>query len=177
MLVELTAFQGSVILACIARFRPQTHLKKRPWNRRDPFCRKGITVADIISFENKLQGVETQKADDSRRKKVFAVQRILQCSRCALKCEKCSTQIDTMPGTNSSGPKIPYRFCEECSEEYRDYIKKLQGGGDAACYWRNDAWMKTWRHWIDYQHAKDQYQRSREFRQLLEELKQNRWDE
>jgi hypothetical protein len=141
------------------------------------FLRKGITVADIISFENKLQGVETQKAGDSRRRKVLAVQRFLQCSRCALKCEKCGTPIDTMPDTNSSGPKIPYRFCDECTEEYCDYIQKLQGGGDPACYWRNEAWIKAWQHWINYQHSKDQYQRSKEFRQLLEELKQSRWDE
>lgn len=55
-----------------------------------------------------------------------------------------------------------------------DYIDALRGNGDASLYWHNDAWMKVWGTWIEHQGAVDSYLKSKEFEQLLNELKTDR---
>ena len=77
------------------------------------------------------------------------------------------------PGEKTERPKLPYKFCEACEDEYLDYIERLQGRGDPDCYWHNDAWLDSWRKWIDYQGSVDHYVKSKEFLRLLQEFKQS----
>ena len=77
----------------------------------------------------------------------------------------------TGPRFRNSGS--PYSFCDSCSEEYIEYIDTLKGKKDEALYWHNDAWMKVWSTWIEHQGAVDSYLKSKEFEQLLNELKPN----
>jgi len=72
---------------------------------------------------------------------------------------------------------VPYRFCENCLEEYLDYIERLKGRGNPDYYWHNEAWLKVWQGWIGYQNAIDQYMKTRAFTKLLKELQQTRIDE
>jgi hypothetical protein len=112
-----------------------------------------------------------------KKRKILAVQKVFQCMQCAFKCEKCGTQIqpDESRTQRPIGDlRVPYRFCESCAEEYIDYIERLKGRGDSEYYWHNDIWLELWRKWIDYQGAIDSYLKSKEFRQLLEELKDTR---
>ena len=131
-------------------------------------------MADIISIDNKLQLSKEKKAELVRKRKISAVQKVFQCTHCTFKCEKCGTQM-SMDGEGTGSikkdPRIPYRFCEGCSEEYVDYIERLKGGGDPDIYWHNEAWLQLWRAWIDYQSAMDRYLKSKEFLQLMKELK------
>ena len=132
-------------------------------------------MADIISIQTKLKHAQQKQADTNRKRKILAVQKIFQCTQCAMKCEKCGTQIshDAHLSQGRSGKRhIPYRFCESCTEEYIDYIERMQGGGDPDCYWHNEDWLAVWKTWIDYQSAKDRYVKSKGFARLLEELKQ-----
>lgn len=131
-------------------------------------------MTNIISIENKRHLSERKKQAILKKRKVLAVQKLLQCTRCSLKCEKCGTQIsDAQLRRDQSGlgATVPYRFCEGCSEEYGDYIDRLKGGGNSEWYWHNDAWLEGWRLWIDYQGATDRYIKSKEFKLLLEELR------
>ena len=134
-------------------------------------------MADIISLDKKLDLAKDKKAALIRRRKVLAVQKVFQCTHCSLKCEKCGTQIEHDP---SAGEKyrrnlsVPYNFCKGCSEEYLEYIERLKGQGDSECYWHNDAWIDAWTNWIAYQSSVDSYIKSKEFKQLLDELKQTR---
>ena len=131
-------------------------------------------MADIISIDNKLQLSKDKKAELVRRRKIAAVQKVFQCTHCTFKCEKCGTQMN-MDGEGDEivkkKPRIPYRFCESCLEEYIDYVERLKGGGDPDSYWHNEAWLQLWRAWIDYQSAMDSYLKSKEFIQLMKELK------
>jgi len=68
--------------------------------------------------------------------------------------------------------RVPYLFCESCADEYVEYIERLKGKDDPNCYWRNEIWLELWKRWIDYQGTVDRYIRSKEFKQLVEELKQ-----
>jgi len=130
-------------------------------------------VADIISLDDKLETSREKKASLRRRQKAVAVRRVVQCSNCSFKCEKCGTPIEPRPGEKTERPKPPYKFCEACEDEYLDYIERLQGRGDPDCYWHNDAWVDSWRKWIDYQGSVDHYVKSKEFLRLLQEFKQS----
>jgi hypothetical protein len=137
----------------------------------------GCPVANIISFEDKKDLAEKKEAAVIRRRKVLAVQKVFQCTHCAFKCEKCGTQIERdTSGAAAQKRKlnVPYNFCEACSDEYVQYIERLKGAGDPDCYWHNEAWIDAWGKWIDYQSSVDRYLKSKEFIQLLNELKQNR---
>lgn len=69
----------------------------------------------------------------------------------------------------ASDPTVPYRFCENCAVDYKDYIAMLQGKNESGCDWHNDQWLAVWRNWIDYQGAVDSFRKSKEFRKLLNE--------
>jgi hypothetical protein len=130
-------------------------------------------VADIISLNDKLQRAEEKRAAGERQRKIRAVQKVLQCSRCALKCEKCGFQLDCdRQAPPSAQPGHPYHLCESCGEEYQAYLRCLRNDGAPACYWHNAAWLATWKHWLDYQRAKQDYINSPEFVRLIEELRQ-----
>ncbi len=136
-------------------------------------------MANIIELDKKLKHTKEKKAEIIRKRKILAVQKIFQCMHCAFKCEKCGTQIqpdEHHQQRSISDLRVPYRFCESCAEEYIDFIERLKGRGDSEYYWHNDIWLEMWRKWIDYQGAIDTYLKSKEFRQLLEELKDTRPD-
>ena len=138
-----------------------------------PRSGKRCPVADIISLDDKLETSREKKASLRRRQKAVTVRRVVQCSNCSFKCEKCGTPIEPRPGEKTERPKPPYKFCEACEDEYLDYIERLQGRGDPDCYWHNDAWIDSWRKWIDYQGSVDHYVKSKEFLRLLQEFKQS----
>ena len=127
-------------------------------------------VAEIISLDDKIELSREKKATLRRRQKAVAVRRVVQCTSCSLKCEKCGTQVEPRAGAAEERQNLPYHFCEACDDEYRDYIERLQGRGDADCYWHNDAWMKVWESWLEHQRWLDQYRQSKEFLQLLQEV-------
>jgi len=136
-------------------------------------------VANIIRFDNKLQHSKEKKAASITKRKLLAVQKVFQCTHCAFKCEKCGTQInpeERSQESETSKVRVPYRFCDSCSEEYIDYIERLSGKGNPECYWHNEFWLESWRKWIDYQGVIDSYLKSKEFVQLLQELKETRSD-
>jgi len=134
-------------------------------------------VADVISIDKKIQLSKEKKTELVRMRKLLAVKKVFQCTHCSFKCEKCGTQISMdqqREGNADHNLRIPYRFCESCSEEYIDFIERLKGAGDPDCFWHNDDWAAAWKKWIDYQGAIDRYTKSKEFLQLLKELKQTR---
>jgi Pyruvate/2-oxoacid:ferredoxin oxidoreductase delta subunit len=134
-------------------------------------------LADIISIDKKLDLAKDKKAALIRRRKVVTVQKVFQCTHCALKCEKCGIHIEQDPevgAKHSRNLRVPYNFCQACSEEYIEYIDLLQGRGDSDCYWHNEAWIDAWTKWIEYQSSVDRYKKSKEFKKLLDELKQTK---
>lgn len=130
-------------------------------------------MAEIIPIDKKRLLSDKEKAARIRKQKIQAVRRVFQCTHCRIKCEKCGTQIDGKQFKNDgviNKLRVPYRFCQSCSEEYVDYVERLKGQGDSDCYWHNEALMNSWRAWIDYRGALDQHTKSKEFLQLLRDL-------
>jgi hypothetical protein len=130
-------------------------------------------MENIISLDKKRQLAQEQQDTLVRKRKLLAVRKIFRCTHCASKCEKCGVQVTTENQPQAPGFRIPYHFCDTCSQEYLDYIEALQGKRDTAVYWHNDTWMKVWATWIEHQGAIDSYLKSKEFERLLEELKPN----
>lgn len=137
-------------------------------------------MANVISIDKKLKLSGDRKQQILRKRKVLAVRQMLQCTRCAVKCERCGANISQSQQhktLNMTSGHLPYRFCENCCDEYLDYIERLKGKGDTDCYWHNADWLEGWRLWIDYQATIDRYVKSKEFKQLIEEFKQFQHDE
>ena len=131
-------------------------------------------MADIISICDKLAQVRDRASASRDKHKRLAARQMYQCAACAAVCERCSTAISGGCGCENDkhrDRRIPYRFCEDCAEEFVDYIERLQGRGDAALYWRDETWMEVWSTWINYRAALDRHFRSKAFARLLEELK------
>ena len=134
-----------------------------------------VAVANIISLDDRLKLSRDKKTALIQKRKVLAVKKVLQCTQCAFKCEKCGTQIGVDHPRQkpvARDLRVPYRLCESCAEEYIDYIDRLQGRGDPDCYWHNDSWISAWKRWVDFKSASDRYLKSKEFNQLLHEFKQ-----
>ncbi len=152
-------------------------MQRRSWTFYEAVNFIRFAVANIIQLEDKLQHTKEKKAEIIRKRKILAVQKVFQCTHCAFKCEKCGTQINPDQKGKVKAPsdlRVPYRFCESCSEEYVDYIERLTGKGDPKYFWHNEDWLEVWSKWIDYQSVIDRYLKSKEFRQLLEELKETK---
>ncbi len=49
----------------------------------------------------------------------------------------------------------------------------MEEGGQSPYYWHNQAWMKLWQKWLDYQQALKEYGESPEFLDLVREVE---WD-
>jgi len=126
-------------------------------------------MAEIIEFGKKVQDLKSIKDTGLRQRKIEALRKIFQCTRCMMKCAKCGTQLDT-EGNESHKYATPYAFCRNCHEEYEEYRGKLEGKATSRYYWHNDQWMKVWESWLDHQKWLDQYRQSKEFLQLLEEV-------
>lgn len=133
-------------------------------------------MAEIISIGDKRLLSDKEKAERVKKRKIHAVQQVIQCTHCRIKCEKCGIHVDAAERDEIGAEKllrVPYRFCFSCSEEYIDYIERLKGGGDSDCYWHNAVWMKSWQAWIEYKSALDQHTKSKEFLRLLKDLEES----
>jgi hypothetical protein len=127
-------------------------------------------MSKVIDIEGRLREEQKKKAKADRAKKMEAVRKIIQCTRCMARCAKCSVQFDTQemykryPG--------PYRLCAGCQEEYEEFLRLKEGGGNPY-YWQNREWMAIWQSWLDYQEALKAYGESPEFIELVREME---WD-
>ncbi len=131
-------------------------------------------MADIISICDKLAQAKNKQAGPRDKRKRLAVQQMYQCAGCAAVCERCSAPVAAdcnCEAGQGHGRHIPYRFCDDCAEEFVDYIERLQGRGDKNLYWRNEAWMEVWATWINHRAALDRHFRSEGFARLLKDLK------
>lgn len=132
-------------------------------------------MADVIAIDKKIQHKAVERAALTRRRKILAVRKVFHCTHCASKCEKCGTQIgvpQTQTETAADKAAVPYNFCDSCTEEYLDYMDRLKGGGNPDYYWHNETWQAIWKNWIAYQASVADYLKSKEFYQLLQELRQ-----
>ncbi|MFZ2448781.1 MAG: hypothetical protein WAW37_20655 [Syntrophobacteraceae bacterium] len=125
-------------------------------------------MADILEFGKKADDVKLERETVLRQRKIEALRKIFQCTRCMLKCSKCGAQTEGQE--ESAKFASPYTFCPSCREEYEEYRQRVAGGRGSLCYWHNSGWMKVWESWLEHQKSLDEYRQSKEFLQLLDEV-------
>lgn len=127
-------------------------------------------MAEIIEFDKKCQDLKTSRDSVLKQRKIEALKKIFQCTRCMLKCAKCGTQLESEM-QDSSKYASPYTFCRNCFDEYQEYQERIEKhGASPKYYWHNETWMKVWESWLEHQKWLDQYRHSKEFLQLLQEV-------
>ena len=75
---------------------------------------------------------------------------------------------DRSHDTDSSGQE--YTFCDNCREEFEDFISSSKGKKHHRVFWHNKEWKEMWSAWLNYKQAIADFINSREFKLLLEEL-------
>ncbi len=124
-------------------------------------------MGGIIDLSDKIARVRSQRYQH----KIEAARRIFICSGCPSKCPKCGTQLDTVQHECTNNSNQLFRFCSACNEDYLEYRLRKEGKSVTGMYWQNEKWMALWDTWLDYQKAITEYRNSKEFLQLLEDLK------
>lgn len=128
-------------------------------------------MAEIIEFGKKAQGLKAVQDTGLRQRKIEALRKFFQCTRCMLKCAKCGAQLEA--SKDNLKYASPYTFCVNCQEEYEEYRDRIDGKQlTPRYYWHNETWMKVWEVWIEHQRQLDNYRNSKEFLQLLQEVEE-----
>ena len=128
-------------------------------------------MAEIISFDKKLRDVRDHEETASRERKIEALRRHFQCSRCSLKCAKCGVSLESDKIQADHPLAAPYPFCAYCHEEYTEFRERSDGKRtQPKYYWHNDLWMRSWENWLGHQKAMEEYRESKEFLKLLGEV-------
>jgi len=128
-------------------------------------------MTKVIDIEDRLRLEKKKKTKVEKAKKMEAVRKIIQCTRCLARCARCGIQFDTQEMYKRH--KGPYRFCPGCQEEYEGYMRYKESGDESLFYWHNREWRALWQSWLDYQQALRAYGESPEFIDLLREVE---WD-
>ncbi len=129
-------------------------------------------MADIIEFGRKAEDLKSERENTIRQRKIEALRKIFQCTRCIVKCSKCGAQVEPQ-GDACNKFAVPYTFCKSCQDEYQEYRNRTDGHPpDALCYWHNSSWIQVWETWLEHQKALDRYRQSKEFLQLLDEVEE-----
>jgi CRISPR/Cas system-associated protein Cas10 (large subunit of type III CRISPR-Cas system) len=128
-------------------------------------------MSNIIDIEGRIKLEQKKKAKVDRAKKMEAVRKIVQCTRCLARCAKCGVQFETHEIYKRQ--KGPYRFCPFCQEEYEDFLRITEESEDSPFYWHNKEWVALWQSWLDFQQAMKVYGESQEFIDLVREVE---WD-
>ncbi len=128
-------------------------------------------MSKVIDIEDRLKLEQKKKHKVDKAKKMEAVRKIIQCTRCLARCAKCGLAFETQEMYQRF--KGPYRFCQGCQEEYEEFLRLKDTEEESPIYWHNREWRETWKSWLGYQEALKAYGESPEFIDLIREVE---WD-
>jgi hypothetical protein len=123
-------------------------------------------MGGIIDLSDKIAQANVQK----HQEKLEAARRLFLCSGCPSKCSKCGVQIDVSDHACVGAAEQVLRFCPSCSEDYSEYKRRKEGKATSQVYWHNEHWIAMWDAWLEYQKTINDYRKSKEFIQLLDDL-------
>ncbi len=129
-------------------------------------------MSKVIDIEDRLKLEQKKKAKVDKAKKLEAVRKTIQCTRCLARCAKCSVQFETQEMYQRF--KGPYRLCASCQTEYEEFVRLRGTEEQSPFYWHNKEWLRVWQTWLDYQQAMKDYGESPEFIELVREVEWER---
>jgi hypothetical protein len=127
-------------------------------------------MVKVLDFTDRLDGKKRKEQIKAYRAKVEAVQTVVQCSSCRLKCAMCGDHMhreDLACPPASASREL--NLCETCQDEYQDFLEMRSGKSDRKVFWHNKEWMHLWASWLEYQKAMKDFRSSHEFKSLLTE--------
>jgi len=125
----------------------------------------------VVNIEEKLASKRRKLQLEKRQEKIGAIQKLIQCSSCHFRCALCGQHL----GDLDSSPTVPsasfgFVFCDDCGEDFEEYLAVSRGEKSSEVSWHNEEWMKMWSAWLDYRRTINGFVDSPEFKSLLDEL-------
>jgi hypothetical protein len=127
-------------------------------------------MSNVIKIDEKIKEKNRKKQAEDYQERIDAILRTVQCSSCQLKCAMCGYHLDSS-GCNCSQDPSFYEFilCEDCRDEFEDYLDLANGRESVKNLWHNREWMDLWASWLKFQRSIKEFRNSAEFRTLVED--------
>ena len=125
----------------------------------------------IVNIEKRIESRKQKKKLKEHRGKIVAIQKIVQCSSCHLRCAMCGVYLKEVDSPSDSVPTLEHTFCNGCRGEFEDYCSVFKDKKPSDIFWHNKEWENMWSAWLHYRKAITGFMNSPEFKLLLEELK------
>ena len=122
----------------------------------------------VLSITDRIEDKKRQKQIKSNRNKFDAVQRVLQCGSCQLKCAMCGRHAEEGQASNSDKKvQREFRLCESCAAEFEDFIRVSEENRKPNdIFWHNREWLEMWSCWVAYQRSLNRFRKSLNIMQL-----------
>lgn len=121
-------------------------------------------MSKIYDITERLEGKKRQEELDFHRDKMEALQRIVRCSSCHMKCAMCGLHLE--PPDEEEEEELywtEFSLCEGCSAEFEDYLAQEDGGEPPGrLFWHNREWKDLWAAWMEFQRALKAFRNSKE---------------
>ena len=127
-------------------------------------------MSNVLNITDRLKGKKHKEQLKAYRRKVEAIQRIVQCTSCHFRCAMCgqhltSDETECPADTHSSNCTL----CDGCRAEFDSYLEMTHRKDGDELFWHNKEWLRLWSTWREYQQAIRRFRGSPEYKQLLEE--------
>lgn len=123
----------------------------------------------IVDIEKRLEKKRKKEDLERRRNKIRSLRRSVQCSCCRMRCAMCGFQAGTRGAAAEENTMISLGFalCEDCREEYEDFLSVYKDGESSDIQWHNEEWIEMWSSWLRYRTALNAFIHSAEFKSML----------
>ena len=125
----------------------------------------------IVNIKGIIESKKQERQRELHRGKVEAIQKVMQCSSCPLKCAMCGLHLSETDSSHISAPTLGYSFCESSRKEFEDFLSISSGKKRPDLFWHNKEWIHMWSAWLNYQQAISGFINSTEIKSFLEEFK------
>jgi len=124
----------------------------------------------IVNIQGRIESKKQKEQLRLKRGKIEAIQKVIQCSSCQLRCAMCGLHIKVTESHHDSDSPFEHSFCDSCRGEFEDFLSVSKGEKHSDVFWHNDAWVHMWKAWVNYRKAITGFINSPEFKLLVEEL-------
>lgn len=128
---------------------------------------KKESMDKVVNIRERLERKKQKKRREQDREKLEAIQKLIQCTSCHLRCAMCGLYIKESNASNEPGSTYGYTFCKNCKGEF-DAFLSVSRGERSDVIWHNKEWINMWSAWLNYRKAVTAFMDSPEFKLLTE---------
>ena len=124
----------------------------------------------IVDLEKRKEERKKREQLEQYRAKVAAVQKVMQCSSCHMRCAMCGFHVGGKDNAVERSTSHGLVLCADCNKEFQDFLAVTRKKKKSEVFWHNREWVDMWSAWVGYRKAVLAFMKSKEFKFLLEEL-------